>query len=265
MVQVLCVHGVGHQEKDPNPKWQNDWKQVIQQQLTDSHPGGGVDAEFRFTNYDDYFAPACLRCLASRGYADFLLEQLAKINPDDTEGKHLHQKYIEAVSTSKTQPVRAKLFDILKLSANEAYFIAALPAIDRTEDKAIADAARKLLAKLPKDSKDGEGLLQMIGKRFPNEAKEVYRSFLSTGSANRTETMCRVLWYGHPLSKEILAPLLDDKRELSGFSIRMRVCDRAAQAISHTSKNIRFDSEWSMKTKDDQIERLKQYCKESNR
>ena len=63
--------------------------------------------------------------------------------------------------------------------------------------------------------------------------------------------------------KEILAPLLDDKRELSGFTIPMRVCDRAAEAISHTSKDNPFDSDWGVKRKDEQIAKLKQYCKES--
>ncbi len=225
--------------------------------------GDVVKGLFLKNSNDDYFAPACLRCLASRGYADFLLEQLEKINPADTKGKHLHEEYIKAISTSKALPVRAKLFDILRQSANEAYFMAALPANDRTQDRVIADAARKLLARLPEDTKDGRELLEMIGERFPNEAKAVYRSFLAKRSANRAETICCVLWYGHPLSKEILAPLLDDKRELSGFTIPMRVCDRAAEAISHTSKDNPFDSDWGVKRKDEQIAKLKQYCKES--
>ncbi|OAI39037.1 hypothetical protein AYO40_06155 [Planctomycetaceae bacterium SCGC AG-212-D15] len=227
--------------------------------------GDVVKSLFLKNSNDDDLAPSCLRCLASRGYGDFLLEQLAKITPADSEGKSLHTKYIEAISTSKAVPVRAKLLDILRLTANEEYFMAALPAIDRTQDRLIADAAYKLLARLPEDSKAGQGLLRMVGERFPNEAKTVYRSFLSTGSANRAETMCCVLWYGHPLAKEILAPLLDDRRELTGFSIPMRVCDRAAQAISHASKDIRFDSDWSRKKKDEQIEKLKQYCKEGAR
>ena len=46
---------------------------------------------------DDYFAPACLRCLANRGYADFLLEQLAKIDPAVPEGNQLYEKYIEGL------------------------------------------------------------------------------------------------------------------------------------------------------------------------
>ena len=35
------------------------------------------------------------------------------------------------------------------------------------------------------------------------------------------------------------------------------------KAISHTSKDIRFDSSWSLPKKDAQIEKLRQYCKES--
>jgi hypothetical protein len=77
--------------------------------------------------------------------------------------------------------------------------------------------------------------------------------------------MCQVLWYGDPLSREILAPLLDDERPLAGFDPPLRVCDRAAQAISHSFQEIRFDSDWSITRRNEQIERLKQYCKEQAR
>jgi len=103
----------------------------------------------------------------------------------------------------------------------------------------------------------------MIRKRYPDSAGSVYKEFLRTGSARRAETMCRVLWHNDPLSKDILAPLLDDKRELHGFSIPMRVCDRAAQAISHTTDKIRFDSGWGIAHKDEVISRLKTYCEQS--
>jgi hypothetical protein len=63
-----------------------------------------------------------------------------------------------------------------------------------------------------------------------------------------------------PLSIEILAPLLDDERELPKFSILMRVCDRAAQAISHSVKDIPFNSDWDRMRKDEQIQRLKEFC-----
>jgi len=106
-------------------------------------------------------------------------------------------------------------------------------------------------------------MLQMIGERFPDEAKRIYKGFLSKGSARRAKTMCFVLWYGNPMSRDVLAPLLDDKRELDGFAIPMRVCDRAAEAISHTTDEITFDCAWSVQRKDATIVTLKEYCRQS--
>jgi hypothetical protein len=98
----------------------------------------------------------------------------------------------------------------------------------------------------------------------PESAEAIFRRFLSNGGANRAETMCRVLWYGHPLSKVVLAPLLSDERSLEGFTVPMRVCDRAAQAISHSTDKIKFDSEWSNERKKSAIARLKKYCEETD-
>ncbi|HUY89282.1 MAG TPA: hypothetical protein VMV10_11150 [Pirellulales bacterium] len=212
---------------------------------------------------DDYFSPACLRCLASRGYAEFLTEQLDKVDLTAPELSYLHAQWIEAASSSREPAVRDKLLQIVNNTSHEAYFMAALPAIDRSDDPLVFVRARRLLANLPKNTKDGETLLQMLGDRFPSEAKAVYQSFIANGSAQRAATMCNVLWYGHPLACEILAPMLDDKRELAGFSIPIRVCDRAAQAISHSIEQIRFDEEWDEARRDRQIEKIKQFCKEN--
>src|SRR5439155_23776512 len=55
---------------------------------------------------DDYFSPACLRCLASRGYAPFLIAQLEAIDFGVVEPNRLHLEYLQAISTSKEQAVR---------------------------------------------------------------------------------------------------------------------------------------------------------------
>ncbi|MBW3600305.1 MAG: hypothetical protein KY475_23935, partial [Planctomycetes bacterium] len=201
--------------------------------------------------------------LASRGYGDFLVEQLKGIDTKVVDAEPLYVEYIQAISASREPAVRDQLFEIVKTTRSDAYFMAALPAVDRKHDAVVLESARRILAGLPEDTDCGALLLEMIGERFPAEARAVYKSFLAAGSAGRAETMCRVLWYGDPLSKEILAPLLDDKRPLPGFIVPMRVCDRAAQAISHTSESISFDSEWSPARKDRQIERIKQYCREA--
>jgi len=43
-----------------------------------------------------------------------------------------------------------------------------------------------------------------------------------------------------------LGSLLDDKRKLNGFTIPIRVCNRAAQAISHTTNKFEFDTDWPL-------------------
>ncbi len=225
--------------------------------------GDVVKQAFLQNPQDDYFGPACLRCLASRGYAPFLVAQLEAIDFGVVEPNRLHLEYLQAISTSKEQAVQEKLFDILKRTRSAAYFMAALEGINQPDGDMVLVLAKKILEGLPEDTDQGQNLLGMIGERYPASARRIYKDFLRTGSARRAETMCRVLWYGNPLSKEILAPLLDDKRDLKGFSIPMRVCDRAAQAISHTTDRIRFDSEWTTAQKDEAIIKLKHYCEES--
>jgi hypothetical protein len=223
--------------------------------------GDVVRQTFLANMEDDYLAPACLLCLANRGYGDFLVKQCEKIDVTETKVNYLHLKYLESISSSREIVVQDKLREIVTTTTNDKYFMAALSGLDESEDVPVLELAMKILKGLPAETDQGREMLQMIGERFPDKAQAIYRGFLSTKSPQRAETMCVVLWYGNPMSKEVLAPLLDDKRTLEGFSIPMRVCDRAAQAISHTTDSIRFDSEWSVQRKDSVIEKLKEYCR----
>lgn len=239
--------------------------------------GEAVKQIFLNNKQDDYLAPACLACLANRGFGPFLAEQLGAINVADTKTNHLHLEYLRAGSTSREKVVQDKLRDILTATSNDDYFMAALAGLDKTaglnnaaglakfDSELVLQQATKILNGLPADTTQGEAMLAMIGQRFPDQAKRVFKDFLARGSAQRAETMCRVLWNGHPLSKEILGPLLDDKRFLSGFSEPMRVCDRAAQAISHVSREIKFDSDWPQKRRDEVIKVLKEYCRKATK
>ena len=166
---------------------------------------------------DDDYAPACLLSLASRGYGTFLVEQLNKIDVADAKGNPLYLKYVEAVSRSREEAVRKKLLEIAATTTNDEYFMAALPAVDKSNDGLVLRRARELLAALPSETDRGESILQMIGERFPEQAKSVYRTFLATGSTQRAWTMCNVLWYGNPMAKELLAPLLDDSAHPAGY------------------------------------------------
>ncbi len=227
--------------------------------------GEAVKQVFLTSPDDDYLAPACLRCLANRGFGPFLVEQLDKIDFADRSINYLHKEYLEAICHSSDTQVQAKLVEIIKTTANDVYFMSALSAVSDLDADLVSDRAVAILNGLPDETDQGRELLGMIRKRFPDEAKEVFESFLRAKTPQRAETLCRVLWYNDPLAIEILAPLLDDKRPLEGFSIPMRVCDRAAQAISHTTEDISFDSEWSISRKDSTIQELKQYCKDKGK
>ena len=227
--------------------------------------GDVVRKIFETHSEDDYLAPKCLLCLANRGYDSFLVKQLEKIEMTNVKTNYLHLQYLESISKSKDEAVQKKLLQILQTTKNDQYLVTALSGLGDVDDAILLPVVTKLIDGLPDETKQGEGLLQLIAERFPESAEDVFKRFLESGNPDRAETMCRVLWYGKPLAKVVLAPLLDDKRALKGFTSPMRVCDRAAQAISHTTKKIKFDSDWSRATKDSAIEKLKTYCEESTK
>ena len=227
--------------------------------------GDVVQQIFEANSEDDYLAPACLLCLANRGYDSFLVKQLEKIEITNVKTNYLHLQYLESISKSKDEAVQNKLLQILQTTKNDQYLVTALSGLGDVDDAILLPLVTKLIDGLPDETKQGEELLQLIAERFPESAEDVFKRFLESGNPDRAETMCRVLWYGKPLAKVVLAPLLDDKRALKGFTSPMRVCDRAAQAISHTTKQIKFDSDWSRATKDSAIEKLKTYCEESTK
>jgi hypothetical protein len=226
---------------------------------------GDLVQQILLKNAKDYdLAPACLLCLANRGYGELLVAQLQRIDLAETKTDPLSLKELESISTSKDRVVQDKLLQILKTTSNDEYFMAALAGLDKTDDALVLGLATKILDGLPSETKQGVDMLTMIGKRSPKEAKRNYEAFLAPGSSQRAETMCEVLWYGNPMSKEVLAPLLDDKRNLPNFASPTRVCDRAAQAISNAG-GIEFDSDWSISARDKAIATLKEYCRNTGR
>jgi hypothetical protein len=209
---------------------------------------------------EDYLAPACLKCLANRGYDDFLLSQLERIDYSTSEVNYLHSETIKAIATSDSPIVGDRLRQVVSETRNETYFLHALSGLDVVDDEVVWINVCRILKTLPDDATNGKDLLEMVTVEFPSAAEKTLKLFLSKGSATRANTVCEVLWYSDPMSPGILAPLLDDRRELTGFTTPIRVCDRAAEAISHTAKGIEFDSDWSLQRRDAAILVLKKYC-----
>ncbi|MDB2686561.1 hypothetical protein N9Y42_05070 [Mariniblastus sp.] len=212
---------------------------------------------------DDYLAPACLLCLANRDFGSFLVEVLEKIDYSQTATNFLHFKYLRAISSSEDKVVQAKLLDVFNTTKNDEYFIEAMAGLGEVDNAVLISRATNVLDGLPDNTQQGKRLLALVADRFPDSANEIFKRFLQPNKVERAETACVVLWHGNPLAKTVLAPLLSDARILAGFTKPTRVCDLAAQAISHTTEEIKFDTEWSEAAKDAAIAELKKYCEES--
>jgi len=108
---------------------------------------------------DDYLGPACLRCLASRGYAAFLVAQLGTIDYAQIRPTYLHLQQIEAISTSQEELVQQQLLKILKTTRNDAYFMAALAGAARPDRDMVLELAKKILGGLSEDTDQARSLL----------------------------------------------------------------------------------------------------------
>jgi hypothetical protein len=223
--------------------------------------GEAVKRLYLMSPDDIKLAPACLKCLANRGDDGFLLEQINAIDLAVSEANELHSEKLRAIATSKSEVVRMRLMQVIQETANDVYFYHALSGLENVGDTLVKDNAIRVLEGLPEDSDEGYGLLQLTADKFPSAAEEVFKAYLAIDSVQRTETVCSVLGYNHPLAPRILAPLLNDRREVSGGSEPTRVCDLAAESISATTDDIRYGRDWSLRNRDIAIEKLKEYCR----
>ncbi|TWU59405.1 hypothetical protein Poly51_21930 [Rubripirellula tenax] len=212
---------------------------------------------------DSYLTTACLKSLAHRGDAATMIDRLNQVRFDRLNSDGQDFDAVDAICTTSDPTVLTAIEGFAETTINDQYFTKMLAALERSgkrDPEWLWKRAIHILNGLPDATKQGQDLLELIGDRFPDRAENVYREFLAKGTTERAETMCVLLWSDHPLALKILAPLLDDERLMSGFSVPMRVCDRAATAISHRLKKPRFDSEWSLRVKDDLITRYKAEC-----
>ncbi len=217
---------------------------------------------------DPFLPPACVRSLANRGYPEVLLAELAKLDFGVFEENWRHREMLQAICTSRDSSVRTRLLQILTTTVNETYFLWILESLPQEAESLALEHAQRLLNALPDKTELGRSLLRWIAEEHPGQISDALNAFLTRGAPERAETVCQALW-GLPLSKRLLAPLLNDHRPLPGFSLvykyPMRVCDLAAQTIHRNDedrKELTFDYYWPIEQKDRVISRLKQYCEE---
>ena len=212
----------------------------------------------RFKN-DSYMQQACLTCLASRqSFGSYLADKLERIDFKTATSKEIGSSSLEAIANSKSPEVRDQLKRIAATSNDPYLFLVAAKAIENPVDVNLVQRAKAILNRLPADTRDGMDLLSWLVEKAPDEAESVLIEFLKPNTPTRCNTVCEVLWYGNPLSQRVLPPLLDDKRSIPKVTVRVR--DRAAQALSHSIKTIKYDSDWSESEREKAIQKMKEFC-----
>ncbi|HCO24642.1 MAG: hypothetical protein CME31_10875 [Gimesia sp.] len=207
-------------------------------------------------------APACLLALAKRGdYTNFLVDQLNNINFTKLENSELQLEYLKSISVSRAKGVQDRLQEIARTTANPDYFRVAVFGLVQPVPPPIFRNAKIILASLPEKSNHVGNILYVINMKIPHRSKEFFKEFReTTKSAQRLGRLCDIMNYGSSIDIDLICSLLDDQRQIEGYEYPMRVCDRAADALSYKIDKIWFDTEWSFKRRDEAIMELKKYC-----
>jgi len=181
--------------------------------------------------------------------------------------------FIKAVSWSGVPSVRHEVVKIFKKTTDVELLLAALPGVDLDETNSIYMRLNAFLETLPSDENgpfgQGYDLLVSLGMKLGDNAKSTFTRYLKDGSLQRWRTMSQVLrktqsqW-----AVELLFPALSDKREF-GWEYALvpgkneprrpiRVCDEAAETISLSRSDLKFQMAGEHENLDRQIAVMRQ-------
>ncbi len=175
-------------------------------------------------------------------------------------GVRTHE-FVEAVSWCREPAIRQAVLSIFKRSDDVDILLAALPGIDGAEQELVRTRLETLIDKTPAEEGgaygDGYNLLFALSERVPKKAKAIFERYSRDAGSMRCYSVCLVLQATKPSwSDELLIPLLADKRDVDGYThadakdesgrhsgrhLPIRVCDAAAEALSHLHPEIKFD------------------------
>jgi len=179
------------------------------------------------------------------------------------------EDFLKAVSWSAAPAVRREVLRIFKETDDPELLLAALPGIDPKESDLISRRLSNFIAALPADEPGpyggGYNLLTALGDKLGKLAKPTFIEYLKEPSLQRWRTMSHVLrktrseW-----AAELLFPALTDKRQF-GWTyavvrdqneprLPIRVCDEAAETISHSRPVLKFRMEGQHEELDRQID-----------
>ncbi len=181
---------------------------------------------------------------------------------------------IKALLWCKDDRVRDAFAGIYRRTDDPRILTTVLPGLEAAEAKTLNGRLEALLEKLPESEEDpgGEGhyILSFLIDRLGEKARPLIDSYLRKATLQRSWTVCDVLMDSKSVwAKELLIPLLVDKRQaefpkswsgtykdfrFSGQQITLRLCDKAAWALSELDPDLKFKYSSRPEELDAQIE-----------
>ncbi|AWM36925.1 hypothetical protein GobsT_52010 [Gemmata obscuriglobus] len=164
------------------------------------------------------------------------------------------EDFIKAVSWSKEPAIRSAVTDVFKRAEGVPVLRAALPGVEDKEliRGRLESFVKNLPAKESGPYGDGYHLLVELCERTPDTTKAVVQGYLRGAGVQRRLTVCLIFEKVKvPWGTEILAPLLDDNRDTDWGSypvdpseneprLPIRICDAAADTLSHNHPELKF-------------------------
>ena len=180
--------------------------------------------------------------------------------------------FVKAVAWCREPKIKAAMLRIFERATDPDVVIAAVSSVGPDNSKIVRERVATMIDDLAEESGpfgDGYNLLITAGKYGGTEAKAVFRKYLDRRSVQHCRSICHALrTVRSEWAAELLAPLLDDRREADGWNyavdppqneprLPIRICDEAAETIATANNDIKFEMRGSHADLDRQIDAMK--------
>jgi hypothetical protein len=236
---------------------------LFQSLLIDFHTRGGgeylhTELEYFHTESGYFQTGAALRL------AYYFPDEASELVADRLKGLDLSRKnmrangvnalaFVRAVSWSSNPLIAAEVEQIFEKTTDEDVFLACASGIGKAHDESVFRRAVEFLNE-PRFLVDKEvghsDCLVLIGERFPDRAKSVFKNYLEGSIFRPHADLCLALRETcREMSMDLLSPLLSDTtitdegyfRGGETAMVHFRICDVAAKTLSTNLPGLEFE------------------------
>ncbi len=215
--------------------------------------------------------------------AGFVADRLRKFDVDrECTARSSGASFVEASAFSDHPQIKTLLRQMFERATNPHFIVASMKSVSRNDHEFMVQRMKRLIEDQTRGNADPKGhcykLLVGLCQYAEPEAKEVFRQYLGDRTVQHCRLACLALrkvqselakeieW-----TKELITPLLDDRREApwdsdpQSYAGRgsepMRICDEAAETIASGDKRHRFNTLDTTSARDARIADIKSLIK----